>query len=491
MEMKFVDVTTRTTRGARAARKKLKDTSERSQSHSYTSSPSSSSSSSSSSQPALANAVLGQKQQQQELLPFPTFNFSIPPESVAQVFFFRHYSITGSIRHYEMQKDSAMSALKMMGIVAVGMAGLAVSRQDPDIMALARRKYGSTLLSINEAIKSREEVGKESTVAAVTLLAKFEIIACQDSSTQEAWICHLQGAAIMLRQWTKDDWDRVKSPQTPRTFLHFFFMLAMGSIIKRVPAAAHVRQIVESTPLFKADAEMEPATRLFGITCNLADLHSASNETEGVNHLAEKISAAMSIEKELLAWKSELPERWKYSSGENKLDKAYGSSCHVYANPWHSYIWNHYRICRRTTHAVLLDYLETLALPVTQAHPALIDACASQKEASREIQAAMMRDLRASMPYILDFYDKSKEDSRLFPHHSGVFGLLASIQAMMGVADVYEEDAEWLCVMCRGAGVAQVCTASPSRVKLGVNPGVKLRGKSGGKFREICRLIGL
>lgn len=236
----------------------------------------------------------------------------------------------------------------------------------------------------------------------------------------------------------------------------------MGSIIKRVPAAAHVRQIVESTPLFKADAEMEPATRLFGITCNLADLHSASNETEGVNHLAEKISAAMSIEKELLAWKSELPERWKYSSGENKLDKAYGSSCHVYANPWHSYIWNHYRICRRTTHAVLLDYLETLALPVTQAHPALIDACASQKEASREIQAAMMRDLRASMPYILDFYDKSKEDSRLFPHHSGVFGLLASIQAMMGVADVYEEDAEWLCVMCRyilnrlGIGLALV-----------------------------------
>ncbi|UKZ71264.1 uncharacterized protein TrAtP1_012224 [Trichoderma atroviride] len=342
-----------------------------------------------------------------------------------------------------MQKDSAMSALKMMGIVAVGMAGLAISKQDPDIMALARRKYGSTLLSINEAIKTREEVAKESTVAAVTLLARFEIIACQDSSTQEAWICHLQGAAIMLRHWTKDDWDRVTNPQTPRTFLHFFFMMAMGSIIKRMPAPAHIRQIVQSSPLFKAEAEMEPAIRLFDIVCKLADLHSSSNEAPGVNHLAEKISAAMSIEKELLAWKSHLPERWKYSSGENKLDKAYGSPCHVYACPWQSYIWNHYRICRRTTHAALLHYLETLALPVTQAHPALIDACASQQEASREIQAAMMRELRASMPYILDFYDKSKGNSRLFPQHSGVFGLLASIQAMMGVADICEEDAEW------------------------------------------------
>lgn len=178
--MKFVDVTERTTQGARSGKKKLKDTSERTLSHSYSSSTSSSSSSSS--MPALTNAVLRRKQQQQqqqeELLPFPTFNFSIPPESVAQVFFFRHYSITGSIRHYEMQKNSAMSALKMMGIVAVGMAGLAISKQDPGVMALARRKYGSTLLSINEAIKTREEVAKESTVAAVTLMARFEACLC-------------------------------------------------------------------------------------------------------------------------------------------------------------------------------------------------------------------------------------------------------------------------------------------------------------------------
>jgi hypothetical protein len=68
-----------------------------------------------------------------------------------------------------------MSTLKMMGIVAVGMAGLAISKQDHDVMALARRKYGSTLLSINEAIKTREEVAKESTVAAVTLMARFEV----------------------------------------------------------------------------------------------------------------------------------------------------------------------------------------------------------------------------------------------------------------------------------------------------------------------------
>lgn len=68
-----------------------------------------------------------------------------------------------------------MSALKMMGIVAVGMAGLAISKQDHGVMALARTKYGLALLSINEAIKVRDEVAKESTLGAVTLMARFEV----------------------------------------------------------------------------------------------------------------------------------------------------------------------------------------------------------------------------------------------------------------------------------------------------------------------------
>jgi hypothetical protein len=39
---------------------------------------------------------------------------------------------------------------------------------------------------------------------------------------KEAWICHLQGAAAMLRHWTLDDWDKMINP---RAFLHFFYLL--------------------------------------------------------------------------------------------------------------------------------------------------------------------------------------------------------------------------------------------------------------------------
>lgn len=169
METKFVDVTERTTQGAKKGKRKgLKNASDCNLSYAF----SSSSSSSSSSQSSITTVV--RQKQQHELLPSPTFNFPIPPESVAQVFFFRHYSIAGSIRLHELRR-ATMSSLKMMGIVAVGMAGLAVSKQDSGVMALARAKYGSTLRSINEAIKVREEVAKESTLGAVTLLARFEV----------------------------------------------------------------------------------------------------------------------------------------------------------------------------------------------------------------------------------------------------------------------------------------------------------------------------
>jgi len=91
----------------------------------------------------------------------------------------------------------------------------------------------------------------------------------------------------------------------------------MGCIIKRTSVSAHIRKIVQSYPLFKLDAQVEPATRLFDIVCKLADLHSYQ-----VTQIAERVSTALSIEKELLAWKSDLPEKWKYSLDENKLDKA-------------------------------------------------------------------------------------------------------------------------------------------------------------------------
>ncbi|RFU72485.1 chondroitin ac alginate lyase [Trichoderma arundinaceum] len=384
-----------------------------------------------------------QRQQKQHRLPLPLFNFSIPAESVAQVFFFRHYSMAGSNRLYAVQGSSEVPTVKMLGILAVGMAGLANSERDHGVMALARRKYGSTLHSINDAIKVRSEVTKESTVAAVTLMAMFEIIACQDRSSMEAWVCHVQGAAALLRHWTPDDWDRATNW---RAYLHFFCLLAMSCIIRRTPVPTYVYELAQSSPAFGSDAEIFPAKRLFRIICKFANLYS-HEDTAHVTQIAEKVSTAMSIEENLHSWKSELSETWNYTTIQDDTGQVSGGSRHDYACAWQAYIWNHYRSCRILLHAVLLQYLDALALPVTKAHPALIAAYTSQQRASRDIISTMLLDIRASVSYILGLYDKSKGNISLSPEHSGVFGLLGSIQALVGVVDVGDEDVGWLSEM--------------------------------------------
>ncbi|KAM0259620.1 hypothetical protein ACHAQJ_003199 [Trichoderma viride] len=399
MEMKFVNMTEKTSQRVRARQDRKTGAGKQKDLRDSTDGSLWSSSSSSSPLP-----VTTAPRPRQHELPLPTFNFSIPTESVAQVFFFRHYSIVGSNRLYAVQGSSAMSTVKMLGILAVGMAGLAISEQDHGVMALARSKYGSTLHSINGAIRIREEATKESTVAAVVLMAMFEAISC---------------------------------------------------IIKRMPVPAHIRELVQSSLTFKADADLLLAIRLFNIICKLADLHSSGN-TDRVTQITKKVSMAMSIEEELLSWESDLPETWRYTLAENNntLDETYGASHHVYACSWQAYIWNHYRICRYASHTVLLHYLDTLALPVTKAHPALMQACTSQQKSSQDIRSTMLRDVRASVPYILGLYDKTKGNSSLSPEHSGVFGLLGSIQALVGVAgaDICGEDAGWLSELLKFIG---------------------------------------
>lgn len=220
----------------------------------------------------------------------------------------------------------------------------------------------------------------------------------------------------------------------------------MSCLVRRIPVPTHIYQLVRSSPALQSDAYLVPAKRLFGIICKFADLHSSEN-TNQVTQITEKVTTAMSIEEELLAWESDLPDAWRYTIIQHPPDTAYGDSCHVYACSWQAYTWNQYRNCRILVHTVLLRYLVNLALPVTKAHPALIVAYTSQQEASRDILSTMMLDMRASVSYILGLYDKTKGNNSLSPEHSGVFGLLGSMQALIGVADISGEDADWLCEM--------------------------------------------
>ncbi|KAH0524426.1 hypothetical protein TsFJ059_006939 [Trichoderma semiorbis] len=343
-----------------------------------------------------ASSSSSRRQQHGELLSLPRFNFSIPTESVAQVFFFRHYSMTGANKFYAIQSATGLPTAKMLGIWAVGLAGVANSEKDHGVMALARTKYGLTLHSINDAIQKRGEATTECTVGAVVMMAMFEAMSC---------------------------------------------------LIRRVPVPTHIRELCRSSPALISDMDLLPARQLFGIICRFTDLYSLEN-TDQVTRITEMVSRAVSLEEELLSWESNLPHTYRYTDP----DKGHGDPHHVYACAWQVFIWNQYRICRILVHTMLLRYLDSLALPVTQAHPVLMAAHASQQEASRKILATMMLDIRGSVSYILGLYETTKTSNSLSPEHSGMFGLLGSLQVLIGVVDIGGEDADWLSEMLETMG---------------------------------------
>lgn len=216
----------------------------------------------------------------------------------------------------------------------------------------------------------------------------------------------------------------------------------MSCLIRRVPVPIHIRELCRSSPALISDGDLLPARQLFGIICRFTDMHSLEN-TDQVTKITEMVSTAMSLEEELLSWESNLPHAYRYTDP----DKGHGHSHHVYACSLQAFIWNQYRICRILVHTMLLRYLDSLALPVTQAHPVLMAAHASQQEASRKILATMMLDIRGSVSYIFGLYETTKANNSLSPEHSGVFGLLGAIQVLIGVVDIGGEDADWLSEM--------------------------------------------
>lgn len=234
---------------------------------------------------------------------------------------------------------------------------------------------------------------------------------------------------------------------------------------------AHIYAL-RSSPEFAADADIVPAVRLFGILCELTALHSHSHSGRDMDggggggvvvQMTAKVAMAMRLEDALVAWAAALPDLWKYTTtrDDDAPDEVYGDARHEYACAWQAYVWNHWRICRILVHTILLRCLDALALPVTNAHAALVEAYTAQQTMSRAIVSAMLADVRASVRYLLGLYDVARGCASLSPEQSGVFGLLGSIQALMGVVDVRGEDAGWmgsmLEVMGERLGMGQAC----------------------------------
>lgn len=109
----------------------------------------------------------------------------------------------------------------------------------------------------------------------------------------------------------------------------------------------------------------------------------------------------MSMEEDLSTWQNTLPLTWEPTIISDTEDKAHGKQHIVYNTSWHAYIWSFHRTCRILLHNVLLRHLNTIASPISTAHPAWILAYEKQRLVSQDVMTSTWRVLQASVPFML------------------------------------------------------------------------------------------
>lgn len=150
--------------------------------------------------------VLQQLEQQQTDQPVVNVQPSYyPTQDEAVCYFLRYNAWPGAFWMLNATPDlflqkSGSTSLQAMkaGVVSVGMAMLSRIRRSRSLKLGAEKEYGNALRLMNTAVSDVREARANPTLAAVLLLAIFEVITSRAPRNIENWINHIRGAAALL-----------------------------------------------------------------------------------------------------------------------------------------------------------------------------------------------------------------------------------------------------------------------------------------------------
>ncbi|KAL2847741.1 hypothetical protein BJY01DRAFT_246642 [Aspergillus pseudoustus] len=97
-------------------------------------------------------------------------------EEIAWKYFFTNFNITRSTPFAIPEPWLTGSSCGLGSVTSVGLAAMAIIRQDPNMMELARRNYSSALRNLARAVQDPQEVIKGPTTTTSFNMSMFEMI---------------------------------------------------------------------------------------------------------------------------------------------------------------------------------------------------------------------------------------------------------------------------------------------------------------------------
>ena len=287
----------------------------------------------------------------------------------------------------------------LASMAAVGLMGLASTRQSTDFMDAARKSYGTALQLTKRALEDPVEAVKDTTMLSVLILGVFEMMTETTArrSTVEAFQRHVNGAVALAIM-------RGPSQFQTRAGRRMFSMLCQRVIIscaqQNEPMKAELIELWHE--MSKTLDAGDPNKHLMPLVWQVLQLRSEIKRGS-LTDPESIVERSLAIEEQFENLTSKLPASWQYRTFKvtQYHSAVYKGICHLYSSPHHANIWN----CILTTRILLLETIKS--------------------EISRDLQT--FSPILPSTPY-LDEYQKARRKLKRLVH-----AITASIPQQLGL----------------------------------------------------------
>ncbi|KAL3481737.1 hypothetical protein BJX99DRAFT_270074 [Aspergillus californicus] len=353
--------------------------------------------------------------------PIPSLSVIIPSlhiEDFAWKYYLQNFNVTRNKSDCFPEPYLTASAAGTASVTSVGLAALALTRQDPHMMALARKKYSAALKYMARAVLDPQEVSMGTTTTASFNLSMFEMITSNGSNAAYSWLRHIHGTAALMHVVHMPSDGAVFATGTTGC-LQISFTVAMGCLIKGQPVPLEVIGIVRSVAGADISADVSLVIELLILLRRVVNLYIRTRKSQSAEQRPTDISSALkNMDTDLTNWESRLPPFW--------------TAAHDQSTNWIPRLMGYYRFCRVLTHRAILE----------NTNPSSVGQAVSQ-----QIVKNMCSEIYASVPAMLqNCFDPCLELT------SDILLLVTILQALLKVADQRDIVQNWAGPAARALG---------------------------------------
>ncbi|RHZ58689.1 hypothetical protein CDV55_103778 [Aspergillus turcosus] len=284
---------------------------------------------------------------------FSTFNWAgrSPPQKVASPFLRR------------VSEDETLRS----AVASVGLAALSNIRKDEVLLCEARQRYGQTIKTIQNTLRSEKTHRLDGIMEMILMVALFEVgrrrfrhlrgneidqsslqIVNASPMAKLSWIVHLQGAAALQKQLSPG-----YLSQNHRAHITFALIL----ILKYLQTGGRFPPELESwsAPDIPVEAHDDfPAVSLIEILLKFIRLRASLSEGHA-QPTGSALMEALACETQLERWSTSLPGKFGYVEKVSPDTSQYfHGRFHLYEDVWASRILIHYRLGRLLVNELIL-----------------------------------------------------------------------------------------------------------------------------------------